>query len=195
MTEDLPVTSDHAPRFGPLHWAAILVPVYIISALPAWASFTLSPATLAASALLAALLVALSAIDMVELRLPDVLTLTLALLGMALTWLLEWDALALRGAAAVAGFTVFWMVSVLFRRARGYDGLGLGDAKLLGACGTWIGLEALPSLVLIGSVLAMAAVAMGVLLGRPAGGRSSIPFGPFLGIACWIVWLYGAIMP
>ena len=42
-----------------------------------------------------------------------------------------------------------------FRAVRGIEGLGLGDAKLLAAAGAWVGLAALPSVILLAAVAAL----------------------------------------
>lgn len=193
--EELEAIGGDGTASRKLRWVGLLAPLYLACAVPALMASTLPVATLGASVLLATLLVALSAIDMVEFRLPDVLTLATAGLGVGLTWLLAWDDILARAAAVTAGFAVFWLVAALFRKMRGYDGLGLGDAKLLGAAGAWVGLEGLPSLVLLASLLAIGAIAVALALGKEVGRQSWIPFGPFLGLACWIVWLYGALLP
>lgn len=195
MTDEFQADSPDTIARRCLRWVAPLSALYLVVALPAALRFGPPPGTLGASLVLAVLLVTLSANDLVEFRLPDMLTAALMVLGLVLAWLLAWDDLLARAAAVPIGFAGFWLVGTLFRKQRGYDGLGLGDAKLLAACGPWVGLEGLPSLVLLACVLALAAIGIAMLLiGRPAG-SGRIPFGPFLGLACWIVWLYGAWAP
>ena len=81
--------------------------------------------------------------------------------------------------------------ATVYERLRSRPGLGLGDAKLLAAAGAWLGLEALPSVLLVATGTALFCVGMAVLLGKRITATSRIPFGPFLATAFWIVWLYG----
>jgi leader peptidase (prepilin peptidase)/N-methyltransferase len=96
---------------------------------------------------------------------------------------------------AAAGFVAFAAVAEIYRRLRGRDGLGLGDAKLLAAAGAWLGWQALAGLVLIAAVIGLAAVLVRSLAGRPMEPTSRIAFGPALAAAFWIVWLYGPLLP
>ena len=136
---------------------------------------------------LALWLAAASWIDARRLILPDVLTLPLIAAGLALAWL-QPPELATRAIGAMAGFAAFALIAELYRRLRGRDGLGLGDAKLLAGAGAWLGWEALPSVVLIGAVAGL----VFALLKRPAADRP-IPFGPFLALGFWLVWRFGPL--
>ena len=96
-------------------------------------------------------LLALGWIDWRRLILPDALTLPLIALGLAATYLAPdelWD----RVAGAAAGFLGLWAIAWLYRRLRGREGLGLGDAKLFAASGAWVGVGGLAS-VLAGAAL------------------------------------------
>ena len=144
------------------------------------------------AALLGWWLLALARIDLDHGLLPDRLTLPLALAGLAVAW---FDAAARGpspGEAAVglvAGFAALAAIAALYRWWRGRDGMGLGDAKLLGAAGAWLGAAALPLTVCLAATSALVAV----LAARRRGGRlerdGAIPFGPFLCLAVWIVFL------
>jgi leader peptidase (prepilin peptidase)/N-methyltransferase len=136
---------------------------------------------------------ALALIDWRCLRLPDVLTLPLLLLGLGACFVLAPDALGGHAAAVVVGYGAFRGLAWTYRRLRGRDGLGAGDAKLLAAGGAWLGLGALPILVLCA---ALATLGLAVLQGR---GRIDpampIPFGPGLAVAVWGLWLWSAPLP
>ena len=110
------------------------------------------------AALLGWWLLALALIDLRAWRLPDVLTLPLIAAGLAaaaLGLLPAVDLLhALAGAAV--GYLALAGIGWAYRRLRGRDGLGLGDAKLLAAAGAWLGVESLPWLVLIAALLGLA---------------------------------------
>jgi leader peptidase (prepilin peptidase)/N-methyltransferase len=135
-------------------------------------------------------LLALGWIDWRRLVLPDLLTLPLIPLGLAAIGLAPnelWD----RVAGAACGYLALWAVAWLYRRARGREGLGMGDAKLLAASGAWVGASGLPS-VLAGAAIAALLAAGGMMLrGKRLDRYSALPFGPFLAGATWLVWLFG----
>ena len=138
-------------------------------------------------------LLTLGWIDWRHMILPDALTLPLIVLGLAVAGVIEperlWDPLL----GVVFGYAGLWVVAWVYRRLRGRDGLGLGDAKLLAASGAWVGVTGLPS-VLAGAALAALAAAGGMMLaGRRLDRYSALPFGPFLAAATWLVWLFGPI--
>lgn len=185
--------SRRRPPLDLIRVIAMAAFVALITAAPAVLSFTPGAETLGATAVLGFVLVLLSAIDIQEYRLPDLLTLPLTALGIVLVPLLGWDDTWARTLAAAVGFLSFWLVAVIFRRVRGHDGLGLGDAKLLAAAGAWVGVEGLASVVLLACLAALAFAGGAHLLGRGIGRETRIPFGPFLGLATWLVWLYGPL--
>ncbi len=173
---------------------ALAVPYALVAAYALQTGPGLALPELLAGAGLAAALIALSVIDVRTFRLPDVLTLPLMVAGLILATALEWDEPGLRVAAALAGFAAFAGLGWVYRRWRGHDGLGLGDAKLMAAAGAWTGLEALPSVVLWACGLALGALLVARLRGLDLTRRTAIPFGPFLALGIWIVWLMGPLL-
>lgn len=144
-------------------------------------------------ALLGWWLLTLGWIDWRHTILPDALTLPLIVIGLAVAGVIEperlWDPLL----GVVFGYAGLWAVAWAYRRLRGREGLGLGDAKLLAAAGAWVGVTGLPS-VLAGAAVAALAAAVGMMLaGRRLDRYSALPFGPFLAAATWLVWLFGPI--
>ena len=136
---------------------------------------------------LALILVFAALIDWREMILPDRLTLPLIPLGWAMAALRAPD-LADRLIGSAAGFAAFAGIAALYRRLRGRDGLGLGDAKLLAAAGAWVGWRDLPSVVLLGAV---AALTWALVTRRDP--RRPLPFGPFLAASFWLVWRFGGL--
>ena len=89
---------------------------------------------------------------------------------------------------AALGFLALWLVARLYRSLRGRDGLGLGDAKLLAAAGTWLGPLYLAPIVFLSAVLAIAAALILRLLGRDVSFHTTLPFGPFLSVSLFGFW-------
>jgi leader peptidase (prepilin peptidase)/N-methyltransferase len=158
------------------------------------ATLVLSGWLLWASLALGWTLLALAAIDLRHYLLPDALTLPLIAAGLAVAWLIDPARLGDHALGAVAGFIGFAVIAWLYQRLREREGLGRGDAKLLGAGGAWLGWQALPSVVALAAVVALAVALAGTLLGAKLGATTKIAFGPYLALAIWLVWLYGPLV-
>lgn len=171
-------------RFHPaIELAAMLVAGLVVLG---WWLHAASVAWLWSGCVLGWTALALAWIDWRCLRLPDVLTLPLLLLGLMSCWMLDPDALPEHAAAALAGYIAFAGLAWSYRRLRHRDGLGPGDAKLLAAAGAWVGLAALPVLVLVAALVTLVAA----WPGRRAQPGIAIPFGPGLAFSLFTVWLY-----
>jgi leader peptidase (prepilin peptidase)/N-methyltransferase len=134
-------------------------------------------------------------IDGRTMRLPDALTFPLIVLGLGWTGLARPHALGDHVCAALLAYAAFRGLALAFRRLRGREGLGLGDAKLFAVAGAWLGLAALPAIALIASALALAVAGVRVLARGRASLSAPIPFGPPLCAATWLFWLGAAAPP
>jgi leader peptidase (prepilin peptidase)/N-methyltransferase len=148
---------------------------------------------LAAAIGLGWVLAALAAIDITTFRLPDLLTLPLAAAGLLVAWLSPVEDLKTHIVGAAVGYGVLAGLAWAYRRLRGRDGLGLGDAKLMAAAGAWLGWRPLPSVLLIACAAAFLWVGARLLLKGRAAASERIAFGAPLCLAIWIVWLYGPL--
>jgi leader peptidase (prepilin peptidase) / N-methyltransferase len=167
--------------------------IYGVTILPGLAWGGLNPAGVAAAAFLAAVLATLSAFDVLELRLPDALTLPLVVAGVCMAWWLDLASPWWRAASALIGYLVLAGLAHAYRRVRGRAGLGRGDAKLFAASGAWVGAEALALVLLCASVTALVSIMIAWMQGSEISGNTRIPYGPFLALGTWLVWLYGPV--
>ena len=136
-------------------------------------------------AVLGWLLLTLAILDWRHFWLPDALTLPLAFLGLTLgLWVTDIPLLD-RIVGAGIGYAALLAIALGYKRLRGREGLGLGDAKLLGALGGWFGWQALPFLLLTASVLALVVT----LAQGKATATTRIPLGTFLCLAALPGWL------
>ncbi len=174
-------------RGGLVHWAmTVLMFVWAFWVMPT--TWILAP-TLA----LAWLLTALTAVDVASFRLPDTLTAPMLVLGLAVSIVLPGRPILDHAVGAAAGFAVLAFLGWAYERFRGREGIGLGDAKLLGAAGAWLGWRPLPSVVLVACALAIVLVGvMAVSKGRSAL-QERLAFGGPLCLATWLIWLYGPL--
>jgi leader peptidase (prepilin peptidase)/N-methyltransferase len=77
-----------------------------------------------------------------------------------------------------------------YRRLRGRDGIGLGDVKLAGVAGAWLGLMAIPIAIEIAALSAIAVFALRhYVAGRSLDTALKFPFGLFLAPSIWLGWL------
>jgi leader peptidase (prepilin peptidase)/N-methyltransferase len=134
-------------------------------------------------------LVALAWIDWHHLVLPDILTLPLLLAGLGTTLWLDPQAAPEHAVAAAFGYAAFRAIEAGYRRLRGADGLGRGDAKLLAAAGAWLGLVPLPTVVFVAAGCGLLMAAALRLAGRELGRDTPLPFGPALCAGIFATWL------
>ena len=140
-------------------------------------------------------LLALAIADLRAFRLPDRLLLLAALAGAALVGLGDgsgWPSLADRtlnaGLGAGAGAGSFWLIRLIYRLARGRDGMGLGDVKLMAVLGLVLGLERLPLTVLLAALSALiVSVLRAWRRGRPLNRLGRVPFGAALALAAAVM--------
>lgn len=171
----------------PLRYPAIEAVTAVISAALIWhfGSGWAGIATLG----FAYALIAMTCIDYDTQLLPDDLTLPLLWAGLLLNINATFVPLQDAVIGAAAGYLVLWAVYWLFKLVTGKEGMGYGDFKLLAALGAWMGWKALPSIILLSSVVgAIVGILLIVLAGRAR--DKTIPFGPYLAAAGMIAMLW-----
>jgi leader peptidase (prepilin peptidase)/N-methyltransferase len=156
-----------------------------------WAAATVVDDELWLACLLGWALLTVAWIDIRTMILPDVLTLPLLAAGLAVTAIARPESVLDHMLAAAMGYLSLSAVAWAYRRWRGRDGLGMGDAKLLGAIGAWLGLSELPTALLLAACAGLLAAGGAALAGKRMTAATAIPFGPFLALSGWLLWLYG----
>jgi leader peptidase (prepilin peptidase)/N-methyltransferase len=167
--------------------AAVVIALWAVLVLPGWIAW--------AGAGFGWVLLTAAWIDARTYWLPDTLMLLLAAGGFYVAWMVGAAVPLDRIIGAAAGFCAFAGIAMLYRRLRQRDGLGLGDAKLLGAIGVWVGWQGLPTVIFFAAGAALVWLLAGSLRGVKLRASRRLPFGPFLGLGGWLVWLYGPITP
>ncbi len=140
-------------------------------------------------------LLCLAAIDARTGYLPDALTLPLLWLGLGANYLWSFVPLADAVIGAVCGYGALALLAFFYRRFRGHDGLGGGDAKLLGALGAWAGWMALPPILMIAAILALVWIGFLALRGKQISATTALPFGPSLALAGALVFTAQKAIP
>jgi len=135
-------------------------------------------------------LLVLTLIDLDTQILPDDITQPLLWLGLWCALFELYVPLDAAVAGAIAGYLGLWLVFHGYRLLTGKEGMGYGDFKLLSLLGAWLGLERLPMVILLASLVgAVVGIALIVLRGRDS--QAPMPFGPFLAGAGLIALLAG----
>jgi leader peptidase (prepilin peptidase) / N-methyltransferase len=160
---------------------------------------------------LSALIVVLTATDIRERMLPDAVNLTGFVMGLlfsifmfpidgASLWLsnlmFEFPPPravlsvvdALMGAAVGAG--LLWIVGEGYFKLRGKEGMGLGDVKMMGMVGAFLGVRRTLLTVLFGSLLG-SVIGIVIVLATRKGRDYELPFGAFLGAGALLVIYFG----
>lgn len=135
-----------------------LVATAFVVGLLVWLGLTeaaagLDAATAGALAVCGVVLTAVLVLDVKALVVADLHVVGLLLLALVGPLASPWP-LALAGAAVGGG--LLWAVRWAFRRARGVEGLGLGDVKLMAALGALAGPERVLWIIVAGAVLGLA---------------------------------------
>ena len=139
-------------------------------------------------------LVALTAIDLEHRLLPDAITLPGTILGLLLSLVLPQLSFPEAAAGALVGAALFYGIGWLYEKWAGRRGLGGGDVKMMAMIGAFLGLGALPLVILVSAGLGTLTGLIRVLVQGP-GPRGqwrtiSLPYGPFLaaGACCYLFW-------
>ena len=124
-------------------------------------------------------LIALTFIDADTQLLPDSMTLPLLWIGLALNVNATYTPLASAVVGAMVGYLLLWSIYWGFKLLTGKEGMGYGDFKLLAALGAWFGWQAIPSIILMSSVVG-AVIGIGLIVLARRGREVPMPFGPYL---------------
>jgi len=137
------------------------------------------------------MLVVITMVDYDTYLIPDQLSLSLLWLGLFFS-LFDFSinpSEAISG--ALIGYLVLWAVFHIFKFITKKEGMGYGDFKLLAAGGAWLGAEPLILVLLVSSVSGLVFAVMQMAAGKS---QKKIPFGPYLSIGIFVIYLYGDIL-
>jgi len=131
------------------------------------------------------MLIAVAAIDLERQVIPNKILLPAAVYGLAAAAFVATGDLAELAIAGGAAFTALLLVALAHPA-----GMGMGDVKLAGVMGLYLGSAVAPALLV--AFLAGSLAGLGVILREGAGGRKKgVPFGPFLALGGVVALLAG----
>ena len=136
-------------------------------------------------------------VDFEFMEIPDSVSLGGTVAGLVLSPLVPsmhgttiWYQSLLQAALAAAlGAGMLWIVGWLGEKAFKKEAMGLGDVKLMGAVGAFLGWKGVLFTIVGGSLIG-SVVGITLILSRRAQMQGHIPFGPYLSLAAlvWIWW-------
>jgi len=160
-----------------------------------WRSFG-AAAAFPIAAVFALALLALFFTDLDHQLLPDAITLTGTVAGLAASWFNPflngdgWERVWSAGAGAALGSGLLWSVGAVYGKLRGVEAMGFGDVKMMAMVGAFSGPAGVLFTIFVAS---MTGAVFGLLL-IPLRGRSlqdKLPFGCFLAPAALAGLLFG----
>ena len=139
------------------------------------------------------LLIILVVIDFRERLLPNIYVFPFAALGLFFHTCLNFDILSLSTIiiGGVFGYGLLWTIRALGSWYYKQEAMGLGDVKLMGAAGLWLGVENLMLALTIGATLSICHGILYAVIKKQSLKRLEIPAGPGLigGIMVMITWM------
>ncbi len=130
----------------------------------------------------------ISWVDARQMIIPDAANLSLGVCGLFWTWMSGQSLFWLLSQMACAAL-LLWSLRWAYAKFRGKVGLGLGDVKFAAAATAWTGLLALPWLIFVASLSALACMVIFQISGRTSSLQTRIPFGPHLCVGLLVTWL------
>ena len=150
--------------------------------------FGLQP-LLAVRLVFACAMIVLFVIDLKHKILPNAITVSGIVAGFAASFLVPpgwFDSLV----GVVAGAGVLFVIGEVYFRVRHEEGLGMGDVKMLGMIGAFLGWKLMLVTMVIASLLG-SIVGLTVVATRKGGMKSALPFGTFLAIGALVAAVAG----
>ena len=166
--------------------AALLIAAWSVAVLPGWLAW--------AGCGLGWTLLALALIDLRWFVLPSELTVPLGIAGLLVAWAIDPAIILDRLVGIALGLLGFLALQFAYRRIRSREGLGTGDAILLGAIGAWVGWQGIPSVLIYAAVSGLCFALLHASRGERVSFASRIAFGPHLCLGAWLVWLHGPLL-
>lgn len=124
-------------------------------------------------------------VDIRAMVIPQLVTLSSQILAPIIFFIIKWPVTPLNSLiSGVAAWSVLWIISFIFQKIKGEEGIGLGDADLLAMIAAYSGFIASMRIFFIGAILGTIWILSSYIVTRKK--IKKIPFGPFLALATCI---------
>ncbi len=173
------------------HWVILGVSVAISGIL---SIYFLHDVELVTFLILFAVLLALaSMIDWKHGKIPDLVNLMILAFGLLMVVRIasaDWWHHLIGG---IVGYASIRIIEIVYRKTKKQEGIGRGDAKMIGVTGIWVAWSGLPILLLIASLSGIVCV----LISSIAQGKKlnqlfdqKFAFAPAIALGAWSTWFY-----
>ncbi len=85
------------------------------------------------------------------------------------------------------GSGLFFLMAWGYEKFKGVEGLGMGDVKMMGWIGSWLGFFCVPFVVMVASISGLIAGLIAMRTSKQ-GLKTAIPFGPFIAFGAYVGW-------
>ena len=128
-------------------------------------------------------------IDLEHKIIPNILTYSLAFLGVILNFinLNFYNAIYTIFFGALIGGGPIFLLMYIYKKIRGVDGMGMGDIKLFIVLGIWLGWLNCLLIIFISAMIGSIVGIVGILI-KKVGSQQQLPFGPFIIISTLLVY-------
>jgi len=183
----LGILRGHNPvrALTPAAWAFIAGGIWLVSDAGQVGSYAWP------SLALAGCLIIVTLIDARYFIIPDGPLIFLAILGGVMR-VVDGNDFSTAAAGAIMAYAFFYLIDVCFQKVKGRSCLGKGDALLFSISGIWLGMEGLPTCLLIAGVSGILATIINSLDGV-SNFKEPVPFGPHLALGFWLTWTVGPL--
>lgn len=178
---------------APISWQYPLIElVMALLSLALVFKFGLTPALAIYFVFTAALLVVI-VIDFYHKIIPDIISLPGIVVGFACSFINPAVTWQQSGLGLLIGGGVLYALAAGYYLFTKREGMGGGDIKLLAMIGAFLGWQSLP-FVVFGSSILGALVGIGAMAKQKKGGKTMIPYGPFLSMAALLYMFYSELI-
>jgi len=132
-----------------------------------------------------AALLAVIFIDIHHQIIPDVISLPGIVIGFAGSFINAQVTWQESGIGLLVGGGILYAVALGYYLLTRREGMGGGDIKFLAMIGAFLGWQSLPFVIFISALLGTI-VGIGAMVKQKKGGRTVIPYGPFLAVAAYL---------
>ncbi len=137
-----------------------------------------------------ATLIVITFIDLDFQIIPDVISLPGIILAAGVSYFVFHRSFLSVVVAIITGGGIFYVTGKAYELIAKREGLGGGDVKLMAYFGAYLGIKAIPFIILISS-LTGTIVGVYLMLVKGKDGKFALPFGPFLSFAAVLYLFFG----
>jgi leader peptidase (prepilin peptidase) / N-methyltransferase len=166
-------------------WEAVTGGLFVLTAAVLGPVYELIPGLV-----LVSMLVAIVQTDLEHMIIPDKIVLFGCIAGVLLRIWIHPRPLWQYGVAFVAGGLILYGIALLGQLLLKKESMGGGDIKLLAVLGLYIGIQGTVLTLFLASVIGLF-VSLFLILARIVRKEEPIPFGPYLAMGAYIVYLWG----